>query len=145
MRLVLDSNEYIGAYGEDLEPRPARLLEYLVAHPRLHAVVVSRTIIEEVRRNLSEDRYKQFWIFLALFDAEIVEDWEIPHSLPSKYQAMGLKTGDASIASCGEALRADVVITENRDFHGRTGLPFRSLRAEEFLKEQGTSGQSAGG
>jgi len=145
LRLVLDSNEYIGAYGENLEPRPARLLEYLVAHPRLHEVVVSRTIVEEVRRNLSEDRYKQFWIFLALLDVEIVEDWEIPHTLPTKYQAMGLKTGDASIASCAEAVQADVVITENRDFHGRSGLPFRPLRAEEFLKEQGASGQPAGG
>lgn len=141
MRLVLDSNEYIAGFGDRPDLPPARLLAYFVARPEEHEIVLSHTIVEEVRRNLLPDAFGDFWAFLALFGVIPVEEWEIPASLLAKYRAAGLKSGDAAIAACAEAMGADAVVTENRDFHGRTGLPFRPLRAEEFLKEQGeTSG-----
>ncbi|MEK7476257.1 MAG: PIN domain-containing protein [Candidatus Coatesbacteria bacterium] len=139
MRLVLDSNEYIAGFGDRPDLPPARLLDYFLDHPGQHEIVASRTIVEEVRRNLLPEAFKDFWSFLAVFAVNPVEDWEIPSALHAKYQAMGLKGGDAAIAACAEAASAVAVITENRDFHGRSGLPFRPLRAEEFLKEQGTA------
>jgi predicted nucleic acid-binding protein len=137
LRLVLDSNEYIAGFGDRPDLPPARLLSYFIAHPAVHEIVVSHMIVEEVRRNLLPEAFKDFWSFLALFGVIPVEEWEIPSALPAKYKEMGLKTGDAAIAACAEAMAADAVVTENRDFHGRHGLPFRPLRAAEFLGEQG--------
>ncbi len=84
MRLVLDSNEYILGFGEQADQHPVRLLEYLVDHPDGHDLVVSRTIIEEVRRNLTDHRFSRVWSFLALFNVVIVENWEFPAALPEK-------------------------------------------------------------
>jgi len=139
LRLVLDSNEYIAGFGDRPDIPPARLLAHFVEHPAEHQIIVSRTIVEEVRRNLIPDGFKDFWSFLVSFDISPVEDWEIPSALHAKYQAVGLKPGDAAIAACAEAVGAGIVITENRDFHGRSGLSFRPLRAEQFLKEQGAA------
>lgn len=143
MRLVLDSNEYIAGFGDRPDLPPARLLDYFLDHPGRHEIVASRTIVEEVRRNLLPEAFKDFWSFLAVFSVNPVEDWEIPFAMHEKYSGLGLKPGDAAIAACAEAAGAEIVITENRDFHGRSGLPFRPLRAEEFLGEQGEIGKSA--
>lgn len=51
-----------------------------------------------------------------------------------RYESRGLKPGDAFIAAYTEWSGADYLITENRDFLALTSLPFRVVRAEEFLK-----------
>jgi len=142
LRLVLDSNEYIIGIGSRSSPHPIRLLNVLAAWPQRFEVFVSRMILDEVRRNLPADRFQDLWAILVTLDAAVVEEWEIPSEYAGKYASLGLKPGDAAIAACAEVVRAEIVVTENRDFHGRSGLPFRSLRAEDFLKEQGAADQS---
>ncbi|MEK7475456.1 MAG: PIN domain-containing protein [Candidatus Coatesbacteria bacterium] len=143
MRLVLDSNEYILGLDNLTIVHPSRLLRFLADNAERFDICASRVIVEEVRRNLPEVRFKDFWAVIAVLDVTVLEDWDVSFSLREKYQAMGLKTGDAAIAACAEAAGAEAVITENRDFHGRAGLSFRALRAEEFLKEQAAGDSSA--
>jgi len=119
------------------------LFRHLVKTPVEHDVFASRVLIEEVRRNFPPDRFKDFWAVVLVLNVVVLEDWEIPTAMQKKYSGLGLKPGDAAIAACAEAAGAEIVITENRDFHGRSGLPFRPMRAEEFLREQRATGQLA--
>lgn len=139
MLLVLDFNEYIGGLGSLTSPASIRLFKYLTSTQVEHRIFASRTILDEVRRNLPPARFSTVWDMLVVLDVSIVEEWEIPDHLHAKFIAMGFKPGDAAIAACAEASGAEAVVTENRDFHGREGLPFRPLRAEEFLKEHETA------
>ena len=138
MRLVLDSNEYIGGLGTLASQPSVELFRHLVQVNVEHEIFASRVLLEEVRRNLPPDRFKEFWTIVLVLNVVVLEDWEIAAAMHQKYIGLGLKAGDAAIAACAETAGAEVVITENRDFHGRSGLPFRPLRAEEFLREQGT-------
>ena len=50
-------------------------------------------------------------------------------------KAEGLKPGDALIAAYAEAIGADVLVSENRHFLGRTtGLPFAVHDAKSFIE-----------
>ncbi len=53
-----------------------------------------------------------------------------------KYQSLGCKLGDATIAAHLEELEVEVLITENRHFlEELKDLPFRTLSAGEALVE----------
>jgi hypothetical protein len=145
LRLVLDSNEYIGGLGTLASPSSIQLFQHLTTTPIEHEIYASRVIVEEVRRHFPPSRFQGFWHMLIVLDVTVLEEWEIPSAALDRYTKMGFKPGDAAIAACAEVAGAAIVITENRDFHGRSGLPFRPLRAEEFLKEQGTAGRPATG
>ncbi len=134
MQLVLDSNEYLFAFGSERKPASATLLKTLLEAPTTYQLRVSRTILEEVRRNTAPQRFRDFWRFLEALGVSINEDWEVPFELGAKYESHGLKPGDAFIAAYTEWTGADYLITENRDFLLLTTLPFQVMRAEAFLR-----------
>jgi hypothetical protein len=59
--LVLDANEFLFAYGHERKPFCQTLLGELAAHPDKHELKVSRTIVEEVRRNIAPRNFGDFW------------------------------------------------------------------------------------
>ena len=116
------------------KPSCETLFHTLLEAPAKHRIRVSRTILEEVRRNTAPQRFRDFWLFLQALGVAVDEDWEVPFELGAKYEFLGLKPGDAFIAAYTEWTGADCLITENRDFLTMTALPFKVVRAEAFLK-----------
>jgi hypothetical protein len=134
LRLVIDSNEYIFAFGLVKADASLKLIEKLLERKHLHIVRLPRTIFEEVRRNLSPEYFHEFINFIKAFTT-IDEDILIPFELGVKYEIRGFKMADAFIAAYTEWVGADVLVTENRHFlkHDRD-LPFKILTAEKCLK-----------
>lgn len=136
MLLVLDSNEYLFVFGAEPKSPCEALLARIGSDPERYRVRVSRTILDEVRRNLSSRRFADFWSFLQTAGIEPDEDWAIPFELGAKYESKGLKPGDAFIAAYTEWTGAECLVTENRDFMDLSVVPFQVLRAEAFLKRR---------
>ena len=131
MLFVIDSNEYIFAFGPERESIAFSLLEILV---NLHAVRIPRTIFEEVKRNLSPEAFTEFNNFINTI-ATVDEDIVVPFEIVFKYEANGLKPSDAFIAAYAEWTGADILVTENRHFLSRqSDLPFKVLTSEKCLK-----------
>lgn len=137
MRVVVDSNEFVFALTRPPGNLPLLALQVMTGSRGAHELLLSRTIVEEVRRHLDEATFRDFWSLLTLAGATPVEQWEIPGEAVAKYVAKGLKPGDAGIAALVDATGADAVLTENRDFHEHADLPFRVYRAAEFLTAPG--------
>jgi len=134
LQLVLDSNEYIFAFGAAIDPSPRALIKSIIDEFPLHSVRLSRLITDEVRRNLSPESNKNFMTFITDI-AEIDEDFVVSFELGAKYEAFGFKEADAFIAAYAEWVGADALISENRHFLRRTNnLPFTVLTAEECLR-----------
>lgn len=90
-------------------------------------------IVEEVRRNLVPEVFREFLEFLLAL-TPIDEDLFVPFELGVKYEAKGFKSADAFIAAYTEWVGADVLVTENRHFLSHhLGLPFKVLTAEKCL------------
>lgn len=136
MQLVLDSNEYLFTFGAERKPACEALFQTFLDDPARYQIRLSRTILEEVRRNTAPRRFRDFWLFLRALGVSIDEDWEVPFELGVKYETQGLKPGDAFIAAYTEWTGAEYLITENRDFLVLTALPFKIVRAEAFLKQR---------
>jgi len=136
LQLVLDSNEYLFALGAERKPACEALLNTILEDPSIYRIRLSRTILEEVRRNTAPQRFRDFWLFLQALGVSVDEDWEVPFELGAKYESLGLKAGDAFIAAYTEWAGADYLITENRDFLALASLPFKVVRAEGFLKQR---------
>jgi len=134
LRYVLDANVYILAFGALPVPKIDELLDVLVSHPDRFELVVGRTILSEIQRNLDEEAMHQCWDLLKAIEAIPVEDWQIPYELGEKYREIGFKPGDASIAALTEWSGAEYLVTENRDFMDRSRLSFRVVRIAEFLR-----------
>jgi predicted nucleic acid-binding protein len=135
LQLVLDSNEYLFALGAERKPACETLLNALLKDPATYRLRISRTILEEIRRNTAPQRFRDLWLFLHALGVSVDEDWEVSFELGVKYESMGLKPGDAFIAAYTEWTGAECLVTENRDFLALTSLPFKIVRAEEFLKQ----------
>ena len=134
MRLVLDANEYIFALGLFRKQSCESLLELLTETFPLHSVFICRTIVEEVRANLTSKDFHNFVRFINVFSI-IDEDFLIPFETGVKYEAKGLKEADALIAAYTEWTGADALVSENRHFLSRhSNLPFKIINAEECLK-----------
>jgi len=134
LQLVLDANEYIFALGLFRKQSCESLLKLLIDNFPSHSISICRTIVEEVRANLTQKEFHNFVKFINLFTS-IDEDFLIPFELGFKYERKGLKEADALIAAFTEWVGADVLVTENRHFLNRnTDLPFEVLTAEECLK-----------
>ena len=134
MRLVIDSNEYIFAFGPLKEPVSLRLLEKLLETDHSHTVRIPRTIFEEVKRNLLPESFHEFISFVNALTT-IDEDIVVPFELGVKYEIKGLKPSDAFIAGFTEWVGADALVTENRHFLNRhPDLPFKVLSANKCLK-----------
>lgn len=136
MQRVLDTNEYLFALGSERLSSSEELLEKIASDPQRIKVRICRSILDEIRRNSSPQRFKDFWNFFNILGVTIDEDWEVPFEIVAKYEAMGFKAGDAFIAGYTEYVGADCLVSENRaDFLSRSGeLPFKVASAESLLR-----------
>jgi len=134
LRLVLDANQYIFALGLFRKQSCEALLKAILDTFPKHVFCISRTIMEEVRVNLTPQEFHDFIRLINIFSA-IDEDIFISFHIGAKYEAMDLKPADAFIAAYTEWIKADALVTENRHFLSRqTTLPFKVLNAEGCLK-----------
>jgi len=134
LRLVLDANEYIFALGLFRKQSCESLLKLLIDNFPSHSISICRTIVEEVRANLTPKEFHHFIKFINTFTT-IDEDFFIPFEIGVKYETRGLKEADALIAAYTEWVGADALVTENRHFlNHHSDLPFKVLTAEECLK-----------
>ena len=133
MHFVLDANEYIFALGLFKKESCESLIQYFIENVSLHSVSICRTIVEEVRANLTPKDFQNFVKFINLF-ATIDDDFLIPFELGAKYETKGFKEADALIAAYTEWVGADALATENRHFlSGHSDLPFKVVTAEKCL------------
>jgi len=130
--VVLDTNVWI--FGLRDEPDRPACLQLLQRLPRLY-VQVPRQILLELRANLTRGEMERFFRLLNRHPQHIRFHWDkVEPALIRKYQQLGCKLGDATVAAHVEALGVDLLVSENRDFLAEIeGLPFRVLTAEEFL------------
>ena len=132
---VLDSNEYIFSFGLFKKQSCEILFNILPEYNDAVSIRITRTILNEVRANLTPEEFKEFVLFVNNFSTRVDEDYEIPFELGSKYEAMGLKPADAFIAAYAEYVGADILVSENRHFLSRhSNLPFKICNAEQCLK-----------
>lgn len=115
MRLVLDANEYIFGLGFFKKESCDSLLQFLIDNISLHSICICRTIVEEVRANLTLKEFHTFTKLINIFTT-IDEDFLIPFELGAKYETKGLKEADALIAAFTQWVGADLLVTENRHF-----------------------------
>lgn len=133
MRIVLDANEYVFAFGSAPDPLCRRVVLRMQMDARCQLCIV-RTIVDEVRTNLTKEQGAAFFSFLRPL-AGMDEDRVVPDEAAGKYRALGLKPADAFIAAYAEHVDADFLVSENRHFLSRRGdLPFRVVSAEEFVQ-----------
>lgn len=134
MLIVLDSNEFIFALGEQ-EPNARILLDILFAKTSPHSLRIPRTVFEEVKRNLYGEALREFIELLLSAHIPIDEDTLVTFELGAKYEAIGFKPADALIAAYAEYVGADILVSENRHFLSRrTNLPFKICSAGACLK-----------
>lgn len=134
MLFVLDSNEYIFGLGFFKKDPCELLIDTISLTFPKHKIRISRTIFNEVKRNLTSEELKEFILYLTKFSI-IDEDIFVPFELGSKYELLGLKSADAFIAAYTEWTGADALVTENRHFLSRqSNLPFKILTAKACLK-----------
>jgi uncharacterized protein (DUF2164 family) len=97
-------------------------------------VSLCRTIVEEVRANLTPREFQRFFRFINAF-ATIDEDFFIPFEFGARYETMGFKEADALIAAYTEWVGAKALVTENRHFLTRNpALPFKVITTQKCLQ-----------
>lgn len=134
MLFVIDSNEYIFAFGESKESKAYLFLDLLSEKVHSHTIRIPRTIYEEIKRNLSPEAFREFNNFINSIST-IDEDIVVPFEIAFKYETMGLKPADTFIAAYTEWTGADILVTENRHFLShQSNLPFKVLTAEKCLR-----------
>ena len=134
MLLVLDTNIYVFAFTPTIKPSCRSVISLFGISPSEYQLRIPRAIVEEVRRNLVQNEFREFFAFISELTT-IDEDFLVPFELGVKYEIRGLKMADAFIAAYTEWVGADVLVTENRHFlkHDRD-LHFKVLTAAGCLK-----------
>src|SRR5262249_556347 len=133
---VLDTNIWIfGLRHQPEQPACAQVLQHL---PRLH-VKIPRQVLLELQANLCYEEMREFFRLLHRHAGHTNVRWEqVELARIRTYQRLGCKLGDAAVAAHLEVLGIGTLVSENRDFlYEIRGLPFRVLRAAEFLGELG--------
>ena len=139
--LVLDSNEYIFSFGYERKDSCQELLNHLANDPSHHIIRIARTTVDDVRRRVSGNDFREFLGFLRAMEMFIDEDELVPYEFGGKYLSRRLKPGDAFLAGYTEWVGANYLISENRkDFVDHPHLfTFKVSTAEQFLKEHRVS------
>jgi len=137
LHLVLDSNEYILAFGKERDPSSTKLLTQVALQPEAYSLSICRPILEEVGRHLQPRQLSEVYGFLNILELEIDERWLVPFEYAERYVRKGLKSGDGFIAGYTEWVGADCLVSENRaDIVNHAELfPFKVFTAEQFLKK----------
>ncbi|MBI4062755.1 MAG: hypothetical protein HY401_00455 [Elusimicrobia bacterium] len=136
MLLVIDTNEYLFAFGREKYQPAIELLTLLENSCERHQIRICQTIVEEVRRNIPAELMRPF-IAYAQSLTTVDDDYLIPANLFAKYESIGLKPGDAFIGAYAEFVGAQAIVSENRrHFHKyRDKFPFAVWDAAACLKE----------
>jgi predicted nucleic acid-binding protein len=141
MRIILDTNEYVFAFGRKRDPTSLRIVDTIVDSEGDFELYLLRTIADEVQSNLAPEACSEFYS-TVLAITSIDEDWLVPEELAESYRSMGLKEADAEIAAYAQHVAADYLVSENRHFLSRReDLPFKVVTAEEFLELLGKGDQ----
>ncbi len=122
--LVLDTNVWIFGLREQLEQSACcELLRQLYRF----SVQVPRQILRELRANLTDDEFRRLFRLFNRYPDRIEFYWDKADlSLIRKYQHLGCKLGDATVAAHMETLGVGILVSENRDFlYEIKGLPFQ--------------------
>lgn len=82
MLLVLDTNEYIFAFGFLKKPSAAVLIDRIVDDFPACTLRIPRMIVEEVRQNLTPEEFQEFIAFIAAL-TDIDEDFLVPFEMAS--------------------------------------------------------------
>ena len=137
MHLVLDSNEYILAFGFERDPSSEKLMDAVAAAPDRYRVGICRPIIDEISRHLLPRQLTEVHALLRSLDVEIDERFMVPFECVERYIARGLKRGDAFVSGYTEWVGADCLVSENRkDLVDHPDLfPFKVKTAERFLRD----------
>jgi predicted nucleic acid-binding protein len=134
LRLVIDTNVYLFAFGLLKVPVCEELIAVILEQSPHHIIRISANIVEEVRPNLTGEAFREFFSFLNALSITIDGDYLIPFELGAKYESKGLKPADALIAAYTEWVGANALVTENRHFLTlQVDLPFSILTAQKCL------------
>lgn len=99
MLFVIDSNEYIFAFGPSPQSKSRDFLEKLLDKAHRHVLRVPRTIFKEVQRNLSPEAFQEFNALIHAFtfiDEDTVVPFEIKIELFVSSDAHQLKAAQAA-------------------------------------------------
>lgn len=131
MRICIDSNQFI--FGiESSDPASEELMMLL---PHLE-VVIPRSMMKEVTRNLSDAQTKALYTLLNKAPRVVIIDEPVPADLVTRYVALGLpEKADAVIGAFAEWQGARYLISDNRHFLEKLSTEaFEVLRPDEFLQ-----------
>ena len=126
----MDSNEYV-FYIMGLSD----VVEYVLNSGA--EVCVHIAIIEEVWRNLARPQHRVAFLSVMLSPSVRIFTDKLPVALRDKYAGLGLRGGDILVAAFAEYCRADVLLTEDRNFDvlkGATDVPYEVLSYREFKR-----------
>ncbi len=134
--VVWDTNIWI--FGLRHQPEQLACAQVLQHLPQLH-VKIPRQVLRELQANLCPEEMREFFRLLQRHAGHTEMRWEhVELSRIRTYQRRGCKLGDAAVAAHLEVLGVGTLVSENRDFlYEIMGLPFRVLRAADFLRELG--------
>ena len=135
-RLLLDTNVWVfGLRGDAAFPACAELLERI----GLFGVVIPLQLIKELNVNLSEDETRDFYQLVNQHPEIIELSWEpAPVDRIKFFQAKGCRKGDAVIAAHAEALKVEIIVSENRQFlQTIKDLPIQIITSEDALGRYG--------
>lgn len=130
MKVSLDTNVWIfGIVGVDA------FCERIVRNLGKFNLIMPDQVREELERNLSDYDMKQlYWLLLR---HGVTVDFEmVPVELITRFEAWGLKKGDAEIGAFREWRQIDLFVSDNRDFlRGLApGHTFQVMSPQEFCK-----------
>ena len=134
--IVLDTNVWI--FGLRKQPGRSARVQVLRNLNRLY-VKIPRQILLELRVNLMKDEFGELFRLVNRYPDRIDIQWDkVKSLLIRKYEKPGCKLGDAIVAAHVEAMRVEILVSENRHFlEERKGLPFQVLNAGMILEELG--------
>jgi len=92
--LVLDSNEYIFAFGLLKDENCENLVRFVKDKSSLYLVRIPQIIVEEVRAHLTPEAFKEFILFINILTS-VDADTSVPFELGAKYEFKGFKPADA--------------------------------------------------
>lgn len=113
-RWLLDTNVWIfGLRRDENFPESARVLDEIGSF----VVLVPLQVTKELHLNLTDDEMRDFYRLLNRFSERAELNW---HTISAErvrfYEQQGCRKGDAIVAASAEALGADVIVSNNRQF-----------------------------